>query len=94
VLTVEHVVRPSPDVIHTTLYTRETVLLHVPTTTYYSLNQTGARIWRLMGDGLTLGEIAKKMVKEYDVAPAAAQSSVFRLAEVLIQAKLSSIATG
>jgi hypothetical protein len=34
------------------------------------------------------------MVKEYDVAPAAAQSSVFRLAEVLIQAKLSSIATG
>ena len=43
--------RPNPDVIATTLEDSESVLLDVKTRRYYSLNETGTRIWELLTDG-------------------------------------------
>jgi hypothetical protein len=91
VLTIDTILQPSADVLHTTLHNREAVILHMPTAKYYSLNRTAARIWRLIGDGLSLGEISGKIVVEYEVGRAEAESSVIALAESLIDARLGSI---
>ena len=74
---------PHPDVICTALNNGESVLLHLNTHTYFSLNETGSRIWSLMGDGLTLGEIGQTIEATYDVSADRAQSCVLELATAL-----------
>ena len=46
-----------PEVLYTKLDDGEAVLLHLGTTTYYTLNQTGARIWKLLGDGHSVQDV-------------------------------------
>ncbi len=77
-----------PDVISTTLKTGESVLLHIGTKTYFSLNETGSRIWNLMSDGLTLGEISQRLESEFDVSMERAQESVVALAQELVKEQL------
>ena len=43
------------------------VVLNMRTKRYYSLNQTGAMVWRLMEDDLTVEEIIARIVGQYDV---------------------------
>ncbi len=44
----------------------EAVILDMDTAVYYSLPDTGARIWELIGQGKSLQEIIQIMVEEYD----------------------------
>ena len=44
----------------------EAVILDVETAAYYSLGGTGLRMWELLGEGLTLPEIAGALAEEYD----------------------------
>lgn len=74
---------PHGEVVSTTLDNGETVLMHLATATYYSLNQTGARIWDLLGEGLTLHEVAATLIAEYEVNDQQAQHSVLTLAQAL-----------
>lgn len=80
--------RPDPDVLFTGLRNGESVLLHLGTKTYYSLNETGTRIWRLLAEGLEVGEIGRRLEAEYDVTLEHAQSSVIQLVEALVSEKL------
>ena len=57
---------PHPEVISTQLEDDETVLLSLETQHYYSLNETGSRVWELLAEGHTVGEIAEAITREWD----------------------------
>ena len=54
-----------PEVLYTKLDDGEAVLLHLGTTTYYTLNQTGARIWKLLGDGHSVQDVGRTLVDQH-----------------------------
>jgi hypothetical protein len=89
VLTIEHSITPDPGVIGTTLHDGETVLLHMGTRQYHSLNATGTYIWQLIGEGRTLEEISRALEARYDVSLDRAQSTVLELASELVAANLA-----
>jgi len=47
----------------------EAVIINLSNGTYYSLDQVGALIWELIGDGWTLAEIGGAVAARYDVTP-------------------------
>lgn len=59
--------RPSSEVVSTELNEEEAVLLSLETQQYYSLNETGRRIWALLSDGYDAPAIAESLTKEWDV---------------------------
>jgi hypothetical protein len=46
----------------------EVVILHVENGLYHGLDSIGARIWHLMGEHKTVGEIRDAILAEYDVS--------------------------
>jgi hypothetical protein len=72
-----------PDVVYTALKEGGSVLLHLGTQTYYSLNETGSTIWELMAKDLCLGKIGEALERSYAVSLEQAQHSVFNLATEL-----------
>ena len=83
-------IRPHPQVVDTKLDHGELVLLHLETKTYYSLNPTGERIWRGLKQGLTLKEISRLLLDEFDVDADNAERSVLELVDNLCEQNLAS----
>jgi hypothetical protein len=77
-------IQPHPEVVDTELDTGETVLLHLDSKTYYSLNLTGTRIWQGFKQGLTLQEISQQLQAVFAVEPARADRSVLALVDELL----------
>jgi hypothetical protein len=84
-------IKPDPDVVVTELDDKEAVLLHLGTKMYYTLNETGIRIWQLLSEGHTISEASETILNEYDVLSVSAQKSVFELAKELVAEKLVTI---
>lgn len=82
-----------PDVLCTALPNGESVLLHLGTQTYYSLNETGTHIWHLLGQGRTLEEIGQAVEARYEVSRDQAQHSVIDLVTELATAQLLSLSS-
>ncbi len=59
--------RCHPSVVFTRLSENEAVLLHLDTKRYYSLNETGARLWELLQDGRVPDTLCEKILEEYDI---------------------------
>ena len=53
-----------------------TVVLNMRTKRYYSLNETGATVWRMLEDEAPTAEIAAQLVVIYDVTEATAIETV------------------
>ena len=70
----------------------ETVILDLASGTYYGLDAVGARIWKLMTDGLSLTDICDVMLNEYEVDSETLQTDVLFLAEDLCAKGLASLA--
>lgn len=87
-------VAPDLEVVITELESKEAVLLHLGTKMYFTLNETGLRIWQMLNSGLTLGEISERLLKEFDVSSEKARGSVLNLIHELIQEKLVKVADG
>ena len=85
---------PDSNVVSTTLKSGETVLLHLGTNIYFTLNETGSRIWNLMSEGSTLGEISQTLGSEFDVTPDRAKQSVMNLTDELVREKLAHVVPG
>ena len=83
-----HRVKPDSDVVITELEGKEAVLLNLATKMYYTLNETGLRIWQMLSSGRTLGEISETLSGEFDVTPEKAKESVFNLIGELTAEKL------
>ncbi len=80
--------KPYPDVIVTELENREGVLLNLTTKMYYTLNETGLRIWQILDSGCRLGEVGAVLSNEFDVTPEMAEKSVLNLVGELSVEKL------
>lgn len=55
------------------------VVLNMRTKRYYSLNETGAAIWRLLEDEHPVPEIVAEIVRQYNVEYPAADAAVATL---------------
>ncbi|HXY29327.1 MAG TPA: PqqD family protein [Gemmatimonadaceae bacterium] len=64
------------------------VLLHLETKRYYTLNETGMRVWVLLEQGNGVDDIVRTLVAEFEVEPDAARREVDRLLEDLIRERL------
>ena len=60
------VLRPNPEVIEKRL-DQATVLVDISTSRIYELNETGTRIWELLGQGLNVEQIVRHLVSEFEV---------------------------
>jgi hypothetical protein len=68
-----------------------TVLLHMGTKRYFSLNDTGAVIWRMLEENVPVGEIAGRLTAAYDVPLADAHVAVVELLAALAEQGLLTI---
>lgn len=83
--------KTKPDVVVTELDgENESVLLHLGTKKYYTLNETGVRIWKLLCDGFKTNEITQKLCYEYAVSETSAEKSVTKLIQSLLEEELLS----
>ena len=62
--------RIDPNIIHTTLDENESVLLHLNTKRYYSLNETGSKIWQHLQAGIPPETISVALESEYEITDA------------------------
>lgn len=66
----------------------ESVLLHLGSESYFSLNATGTLVWRCLRAGGTLGEAIDLLVARHQVDEATAARDAQTLVEALIEAGL------
>ena len=64
------------------------VLLNLQTKRYFSLNETGTRIWEMVQQTADEDTIIATLLGEYDVEEAMARSEVRRILDELINAQL------
>jgi hypothetical protein len=75
---VEAALRPNPDVIAKQL-DNATILVHIPTNRIFELNETGSRVWELLGQGRDAHSIVRHLVDEFDVEDERAADEVKNL---------------
>lgn len=68
----------------------ETVLVHLGTSEIFRLNETGARFWELLNEGLELPSIERTMAGEYDVSLDELRTQIEDLLSSLTEAGLLS----
>jgi len=66
----------------------QAALLHLGTGQYHALNEVGTRIWALMAEPRTLGEICEVLCAEYAVDTERCSTEVRRYLNVLHGAQL------
>lgn len=64
------------------------VLLNLQTKRYFSLNETGTRIWELVQQTAEEEAIVQTLLGEYEVDEAMARTEVRRILDELIEAQL------
>lgn len=64
------------------------VLLNLQTKRYFSLNETGTRIWELVQQTADEETIVTTMLREYEVEESLARIEVRRILDELIEAQL------
>ena len=64
------------------------VLLNLQTKRYYSLNETGTRIWEMVQQTADEESIVATLLREYEVEEQMARSEVRRILDELIDAQL------
>ena len=75
--------RPHPDVVDTCLPNGDVVLLHLNSKQYYSLNQTGSRLWQLMHGNRTVEQLGTEVEGSYDISIEEARQCVVDFAQQL-----------
>ena len=55
------------------------VLLDITSGCYYSLNETGTQIWKLIASEAPVGQIVRHISEEFGISPRQAQEDVFEL---------------
>ena len=70
----------------------ETILIHLTTGAYYSLNEVGTVFWELLDGSATLGECAAKIAQEYDAPVAQVEADLLEIAQDLAREGLAEAA--
>ncbi|MFQ5741586.1 MAG: PqqD family protein [Acidobacteriota bacterium] len=63
----------------------ETVLVNLTTGKIHHTNDTGSRVWELLKEGRSVGEILELLEKEFEASREALQSDVTAFVELLTQ---------
>jgi hypothetical protein len=79
--------RPNPDVISKRL-DQATILVHFPTNRIFELNETGTRVWELLGQSCDIASIVRFLVDEFDIGEVRAAEEVKTLLDQLRAASL------
>jgi Coenzyme PQQ synthesis protein D (PqqD) len=80
----EHsIVTVSKDQVSSDLGEGEVAILNLRDGTYYGLDAVGVRIWNLIQEPKTIGEIRNVLVSEYDVEPARCERELLALLQRL-----------
>jgi hypothetical protein len=87
----ESTATPDPQVVCTELRNGEGVLLHLGTQCYFTLNQTGLVVWRLIEKGMELGEIGQELAARFRVSDPQARQHVLDLVHQLLDGQLVSL---
>ena len=66
----------------------EIVLLDLASESYFGLDEIGARIWALLNEEKTVGQIVEVLLEEYEVDRARLEGDVNELLENLLEAGL------
>ena len=61
----------------------EAVILHMDSGTYYGLDRVGTRVWDLLTEPRTLGELRDSVVAQFAVDPDRAENDLRRLLDDL-----------
>lgn len=85
---IESVLEPDTDVLFTPLHDGRATLINVHSKAQFSLNETGADIWRWLADGGSLSSVSERLKQHYDVSAAHADASVLSLARSLVAHRL------
>ena len=72
-----------PKVVHETI-DGETIVIHMGTGTYYSLEGTGAEVWALVESGLARGDVVAGVQQRFDGDSALVEQSVLAFLDELI----------
>lgn len=59
------------------------VLVHLGTNRIFELNETGAKVWELLSEGLDNGQILQRLIEEFAVEPALAAADLRTVLEQL-----------
>ena len=76
-----------PEVVYTDLE-EGAVLLHLETKYYYSLNEAGQAIWRMLDSAESLDGLLKEVMAEYEVEEGRAKGSLSRFLQELEREQL------
>jgi hypothetical protein len=79
-LTAHSIVVASPNQVSCALGD-ESAILNVSTTIYYGLNPIGTRIWRLLQDPKSIGQLRDALLDEYDVEAGRCERDLLDLLE-------------
>ena len=80
--------QPLPSVVYTQLDDSEAALFDLETKRFYSLNETGSRIWSLLQAGMCPKDITEKLEAEYDMGQKQAMLYVLQFLEELVEQEL------
>jgi hypothetical protein len=72
----------SQDVVHRVL-DGETIVLSLESGTYFGLNATGTRVWRLIEEGVSRSEMIERISREFDHPVDAVRADVDELLTTL-----------
>lgn len=86
--TLKQKVKPHPEVVDTELDDQETVLLHLESKTYYSLNPTGSYIWKQLKNAPPLEQISERLQQDFKLDPQRAATSLLKLIDELARQQL------
>lgn len=71
----------------------EMVLLDVPSASYFSLNHTGTRVWRLLESRATVDQVCETLAKEDEILPEQMMRELIPFVEQLLETGLIQSAT-
>jgi hypothetical protein len=69
----------------------EVVILDLDAGTYFGLDPVGARIWELIGEGLTLSNVRDRMLNEYDTQSDTLEQDILELIKALREESLVAV---
>ena len=72
----------------------EVVILNMKDDVYYGLDQVGGRIWNLIQEPITFGEIIQKLLEEFDVEDQQCSADVLGLLEDMLSKGLIVVQNG
>jgi hypothetical protein len=72
----------------------EAAILGMKNSTYYGLNPVGARVWNLLQQPRSVGEICEAIVAEYDVTAERCEDDLIELLQKMLQEGLVELSQG